>query len=120
MTFSAEARSFLPLTSAVFHILLALSDADRHGYAIAKEVSERTDGQVRLGPGTLYGTLTRLLNAGLVEERASRSKRSSVTDDRRRSYRLTALGRETVTAEAHRLSQLVALPSTKALLKASR
>ena len=115
-----DARSFLPLTSAVFHILLALSDADRHGYAIAKEVSERTGGQVRLGPGTLYGTLTRLLNAGLVEERASRSKRSSPADERRRSYRLTTLGRETVTAEAQRLSELVALPSTKDLLKAAR
>ena len=55
-----QARSFLPLTPAVFHLLLALSDSDRHGYGIAKEVAERTDGRVRLGPGTIYGTLTRM------------------------------------------------------------
>ena len=64
-----DAQTFLPLTPAVFHILLALADADRHGYGIAKEVAARTDDQMRLGPGTLYGTLTRMVEAGLVEER---------------------------------------------------
>jgi DNA-binding PadR family transcriptional regulator len=118
MAAGKDPDAFLPLTSAVFHVLLALSDDDRHGYGIAKEVAEQTGARVRLGPGTLYGTLARLLDAGLVEDRPSRGK--APADDRRRYYRLTALGRTALTAEAHRLSELVALPSTRALLKSDR
>lgn len=108
MTTTQTARSFLPLTSAVFHILLSLSDATRHGYGIAKDVEERTAGDVKLGPGTLYGTLVRLVAAGLVSE--------GPVSDRRRNYLLTPLGREVVVAEAHRLAQLVSLARAKAVL----
>ena len=69
---STDPRSWLPLTPAVFYVLLALADEDRHGYGIAKDVARRTDNAVRLGPGTLYGTLTRLLASGLVAERPAR------------------------------------------------
>ena len=105
-------ESLLPLTPAVFHILLALSDADRHGYAIAQDVARRTGAQVRLGPGTLYGTLVRMVEAGLVEERDA--------DERRRIYGLTPLGRDVARAEARRLQQLVRIARDKALLSARR
>ena len=107
-----HSESLLPLTPAVFHILLALADADRHGYAISQEVAQRTAGRVRLGPGTLYGTLGRMVEAGLVVERDA--------DQRRRYYGLTPLGREVARAEAQRLSQLVAIARDKALLPARR
>ena len=108
-------ESHLPLTPAVFHILLALADADRHGYAIAKEVADRTDRTVRLGPGTLYGTLTRMVDAGLIEE-AAPSARKGAEDQRRRYYRLTRFGRLVAKAEARRLAALVAVARDKALL----
>jgi len=111
----AAPESHLPLTPAVFHILLALADGDRHGYAIAKEVAERTDGTVRLGPGTLYGTLTRLLEASLIEEAAPASRKNA-DDERRRYYRLTRIGRQVAKAEARRLAALVAVARDKALL----
>jgi DNA-binding PadR family transcriptional regulator len=104
-----------PLTPAVFYILLALADADRHGYGIAREVAARTDGQVRLGPGTLYGTLTRLVDARLVEPCAGPRRRGAVSE-RRRYYRLTSEGRATARAEAQRLAGLVTLARQKALL----
>ena len=113
--------SLLPLTPAVFHILLALADTDRHGYAIAREVSERTSGHVRLGPGTLYGTLGRMVDAGLIEERArAHGRAAAAADDRRRYYALTPFGREVARAEARRLSQLVDIARTKALLSPKR
>ena len=112
------AQTFLPLTPAVFHVLLALVDEDRHGYGIAKEVAARTDDAVRLGPGTLYGTLTRLTEAGLVEERPGRGR--AAADDRRRYYRITVLGREVARAEARRLATLVDLARAKALLTRER
>ena len=95
-----DAQTFLPLTPAVFHVLLALADADRHGYGIAKEVAARTDDQVRLGPGTLYGTLTRMVEAGLVEERPRQGRAAAAGDERRRYYRITTLGRDVARAEA--------------------
>ncbi len=113
------ADTFLPLTPAVFHVLLALVDADRHGYGIAKEVAARTDDTVRLGPGTLYGTLTRMMDAGLVEERP-RTGRASAGDERRRYYRVTPLGREVARAEARRLASLVAVAKAKALIARGR
>jgi DNA-binding PadR family transcriptional regulator len=112
------AQTFLPLTPAVFHVLLALVDEDRHGYGIAKEVAARTDDAVRLGPGTLYGTLTRLTEAGLVEERPVRGR--AAADERRRYYRITALGREVARAEAQRLASLVDLARAKALIARGR
>jgi len=110
-----DPRALLPLTPAVFYVLLALADDDRHGYGIAKDVAARTDGTVRLGPGTLYGTLTRLVDAGLVVERATRT-----SDERRRYYRLTPFGRRVAEAEAERLEHMVGLARAKALLSGGR
>jgi len=99
----------------VFHLLLALSDSDRHGYGIAKEVAERTGGRVRMGPGTIYGTLTRMRDAGLVEECAPDSDSRS-GDERRRYYRITSLGKTVARAEARRLAELVDIARDKALI----
>jgi DNA-binding PadR family transcriptional regulator len=110
-----DARSFLPLTPAVFHILLSLADADRHGYGIAQEIESATHGDVRLGPGTLYGTIDRLADAGLIVETGEQAR------DRRRVYfRLTPLGLVVVRAEAQRLARLVDLARGKSLLSRSK
>jgi DNA-binding PadR family transcriptional regulator len=87
------------MTEQVFHILIALAERDLHGYAIMQDVSERTGGKMRLGPGTLYGSIKRLLEQGLILELEN--------DARRRYYRLTPLGRKAVKAEAARLVELV-------------
>ncbi len=105
-----------PLTPAVFHILLALADRERHGYGIMQEVSERTGGKVVLGPGTLYGTINRMLDAGLIEESGER-RDPELDDERRRYYRLTARGRRAAAAEAERLEELVRLARAKHLLR---
>lgn len=107
--------SFLPLTPAVFHVLLALADGERHGYAIMQSVSETTGGEVTLGPGTLYGTLKRLLDAGLVEEHDERPD-PALDDERRRYYRLTALGHRVASAESRRLETLVRAARRRGLL----
>ncbi len=104
----------LPLTSAVFHILLALWDGERHGYAIMQEVAQRSDNAVRMGPGTLYGSIKRMLAAGMIEEAGERS--AGIESERRRYYRITAFGRRVVTAEAERLAQLVAVARVKRVL----
>lgn len=96
----------LPLRPATFQILLALADGERHGYAIMKEVSDQSDGSVRLGPGTLYGTLKRLLEGGLVEESDERADPDS-GDERRRYYRITRFGLSVARAEAQRMETLV-------------
>lgn len=105
-----------PLTPAVFHILLSLADGEKHGYGIMQEVADRTDGEMVMGPGTLYGTLKRMLEAGLVEESGERPDPSSV-DQRRRYYRLTSRGRRLATEEAERLLMLVRAARAKSLLK---
>jgi DNA-binding PadR family transcriptional regulator len=112
---SLDPNRHLPLTPAVFHILLALADGERHGYAIMREVAESTGQQIQMGPGTLYGTLKRLLAAKLVEESDERPD-PALDDERRRYYRLTALGRRVAAAEAERLSQLVRLARAKRLV----
>jgi DNA-binding MarR family transcriptional regulator len=84
-------HGLLPLTPAVFHILLALSDGERHGYAIMQEVAADTSGSLQLGPGTLYGCLKRMLAARLVEESDERPD-SDIDDERRRYYRMTDFG----------------------------
>ncbi len=94
------------LTSAVFHILLALAEGERHGYAIMREVSELSRGAVRMGPGTLYGTLNRMLEAGLIEECAHKPD-PALSSERRRYYRLTRSGRLVAEAEAERLANIV-------------
>jgi DNA-binding PadR family transcriptional regulator len=108
-----------PLTPAVFHILLSLVDDEKHGYAIMQDIAERTDGVLVMGPGTLYGTLKRLLQAGLVEESGERSD-SALDDQRRRYYRLTSLGRRSAKDEARRLEALVLAARTKSLLRNPR
>ncbi len=104
-----------PLTPAVFHILLALSDTDRHGYAIIKEISDQTNGAIKLGAGTLYGTIKRLLENGWITESDTRPD-PSIDDERRRYYRITPKGHLAATAEAERLEQLVRTSRAKKLL----
>ena len=99
-------ESLLPLPAAVFHILIALADRDRHGYSIMQDVAARTSGKVRLSAGTLYSSIRRLLEQGLVEELAD-SPDPSCTDERRRYYRLTRFGRRVAAAEVERLSALL-------------
>jgi DNA-binding PadR family transcriptional regulator len=107
----------LPLTPAVVHILVTLADGEAHGYAIMQEVTRRSGGVVRLGPGTLYGAISRLLEDGLIEESEERPD-PEMDDTRRRYYRLTRLGGEVLAAETERLADLVrAARSTKAVRK---
>jgi len=110
-----DPEQLLPLTPAVFHILLALADRERHGYAIMQEVAADTQGQVQMGPGTLYGTIKRMIALGLVEESDERPD-PALDDERRRYYRLTAGGRQVAVAEARRLSSLVDVAHTKRLI----
>ncbi len=112
---NVEAENHLPLTPAVFHILLALSDGEKHGYGIMKEVAHATDGRMRMGPGTLYGTIGRLITAGLIEESDERPD-PALDDQRRRYYRATDLGQRVVAAEARRLESLVKIARKKQLL----
>jgi DNA-binding PadR family transcriptional regulator len=111
----ADAEKHLPLTPAVLHILLALAEGERHGYAIAQEVEETTAGRIRMGPGTLYGSIQRMLTASLVEETAAR-KRAADEDERRRYYRMTHLGRRVLELELERLADIVRIARTKRLL----
>jgi DNA-binding PadR family transcriptional regulator len=111
-------ESQLPVAPATFEILLALSGGERHGYAIMKEVTARTDGAVRLGPGTLYGALKRLLTSGLVEEGGERAD-PELGDDRRRYYRLTKLGLVVARMEARRLDAMVRAARQKKLIGAA-
>jgi DNA-binding PadR family transcriptional regulator len=108
-------RDLLPLSPAVLNILLALAGEERHGYGIRREVEERTGGQTRLGPGTLYGSIKRMLADGLIEESDERPD-PAMDDQRRRYYRITDLGRWVAGAEAERLSGLVETARARKLL----
>ena len=108
----SDPATYLPLSPAVFHILLALADEDRHGYAIMRDIEQRTDGVVRVGPGMLYGSIKWLVEDGLIEE----VPRRRGGDDRRRAYRLTPSGRALLKAEASRLASAVALARTRRVL----
>lgn len=99
---TTEPESFLPLTPSSFHILLALGEGERHGYAIKQSVEERTGGRIKLGPGNLYGTLKRLLEAELIEESPLPAEA-----ERQRRYRLTPMGRRVAALETRRLAALV-------------
>lgn len=107
--------SFLPLTPAVFHVLLALAGGERHGYAIMQEVAESTGGKIKMGPGTLYGTVKRLLESKLIEESDERPD-AQLDDERRRYYRLTGVGEQVVRAEARRYEEIVAAARGKKLI----
>lgn len=109
-------EELLPLTPAVFNILLALADGEKHGYGIMLEVEANTKGQVLMGPGTLYGSIKRMLQAGLIEESDERVD-PEMDDPRRRSYyRLTGLGRRTLQMEAERLASQVQIARLKNVL----
>jgi DNA-binding PadR family transcriptional regulator len=100
--------TLLPLPEAALHILMALAEDDRHGYAILQDVAARTRGEVKLGPGTLYRSIQRMLEQGLIEETHERPA-AKFDDERRRYYRITPLGKAAARAEARRLAGLVRL-----------
>jgi DNA-binding PadR family transcriptional regulator len=109
-------RKLDPLPSAAFHILLALAGEDRHGYAIMRQVEQQTGGRVRLGPGTLYGSLKSLLEARLIEELDDRPDESG-TGERRRYYHLTSDGLKAVRSEAEKLAETLRVARAKRVLK---
>jgi len=106
----SDPKQFLPLSPAVFHILLSLADGERHGYALKREISKRTGGTLTLGAGALYGAISKLLDQGLIAESDERPD-PHLDDERRRYYKLTGLGRRTAQAEASRMRDLVQLAS---------
>ena len=107
--------SFLPLTPAMFHVLLSLADGEKHGYVISKEIARRTNNEVRLSAGTLYGIIKRLLEDGFIEESDERPD-FSLDDERRRYYRLTKQGIALAEAEAERLERVLAMARAKHVL----
>lgn len=119
MTKKSDIDALLPLTPAMFHVLLALADGDKHGYAILKEVARRTEDKVRLSAGTLYGNLARLESAGMIVE-SDRRPAIGLDDERRRYYRLTEFGREVAVAEAQRMHEALAQAREKHLFRKPR
>jgi DNA-binding PadR family transcriptional regulator len=111
-------HDFLPLTPAVFHILLALADGQKHGYGVIVDVRERTAGEIRLGTGTLYTAIKRLLGQGLIQEADGESDNAGGADERRRYYQLLPRGLEVAQAEAARLQRVVSLARERDLLPA--
>ena len=105
-------EDLLPLPPAQLHILLALADGEKHGYAVMSEVEQMTEGDVSMGPGTLYGAIKRMLNAGLIEESDDRPD-PELDDERRRYYRVSGYGARVLTAELARLEQLVRAAEAK-------
>ncbi len=101
-----EPASFLPVPAANLHILIALGPGEKHGYALMRDIEELSDGRMRMGPGTLYGSVKRMVADGLVEETTSRTDRP-LDEQRRRYYRLTPLGERVCAAELERLDALV-------------
>jgi DNA-binding PadR family transcriptional regulator len=108
----SELNAFLPLKTNWFHILLSLAGQEQHGYGIMQEVLERTGGKIRLWPATLYGSLKRLIEEGLIAESEERPA-PELDDARRRYYRLTSLGREILDLESERLEELVRIIQAK-------
>lgn len=113
-TQDGDSNALLPLPEAAFHILMAVAEEDRHGYAIIQEVAARTDGALRLSPGTLYRSIQRMLEQGLIEETSERPAPEQ-DDERRRYYRITEFGRVTAKAETRRLANLVRLAKASGL-----
>jgi DNA-binding PadR family transcriptional regulator len=112
MTGRTDLEALLPLTPTVFHVLVALADEPRHGYAIAREVEQLTDGRIGMGPGTLYGSLQRMSESGLIAEAANPGG-DGLHAERRRYYRITPLGREALRAESVRLARALAVVQTR-------
>jgi DNA-binding PadR family transcriptional regulator len=107
-----QAKSAPPsLSPAFFHILLSLGEGERHGYALKREISVRTDGKLKLGPGVLYGSINKMLELGLIEESDERPD-AHLDDERRRYYRITNYGRKVAQAEAARMRELAQLATT--------
>ena len=111
-----DVQSHLPLTPAMFQILLALADGEKHGYAILKEVALRTDDKVRLSAGTLYGNLARLESSGLLVESQKRPE-TRFDDERRRYYRLTDRGRNMARAEADKMADVLRVARARKILR---
>ena len=109
--------ALLPLPPATFHILLALADEERHGYAIIQDVEARTDGELRLSAGTLYRSIARMVEQGLISE-VTNKKRPVHDDERRRYYKLTPFGSDVARAELRRLAQLVKLAKARGVTPA--
>ena len=112
---SDEVQRQLPLTPTVFHMLLALADGDKHGYGIMKAVEAETQGQMQIRVGSLYGSIGRMIEAGLVEEKDERPD-PELDDQRRRYYGLTAFGKRVLSAEAARIAQAMAVIHNKHVL----
>ena len=114
---SDDVESFLPLPASAMHIVVALAGGEKHGYAIMRDVEERTDGVVRIGPGMLYGSIKWLLKDGFIEEAPAGARPGRDDDDpRRRYYRLTSAGRGLLKAEASRLEAAVSLARARRVL----
>lgn len=113
MTDELEVDDLLPLPPATFHILLALAEGERHGYAIIQDVEAHTDGELRLSAGTLYRSIARMVEQGLIAETTRR--RTAEDDERRRYYRMTPFGNTVARAEMRRLSQLLRLARASGL-----
>ncbi len=107
-----DGEELLPLTPAVFHILLSLADGERHGYRIMRDISVHTKGKLRLGPATLYRSIKHLVEDGLIEESDVRPD-PALDDERRHYYRLTEFGRKVLVAELRRLEEALAIARTK-------
>src|SRR3954451_21482897 len=103
--FDIDVERLLPLPAAILHILISLGDGEKHGYAVMQEVAERTGGKVRMSPGTLYGSIRKMLDGGLLDEFTPRVR--GAADERRRYYRLTKFGRTVAAAEIERLTALL-------------
>jgi len=104
----SSSDNLIPLSPAVFHILLSLGEGDRHGYALKREIAKRTNGKLKLGPGVLYGSISKMLDLGLIEESDERPD-PHLDDERRRYYGVTSLGRQVARAEAARMRELAGM-----------
>jgi len=107
-----DVKGLLPLSALVFHILLSLSEGERHGYALKREVAQRTGGAISPGPGVLYSTISKMVDMALIEESDERPD-PHLDDERRRYYRITQLGRRAARAEAIRMRELVQIAAER-------
>jgi DNA-binding PadR family transcriptional regulator len=114
-----DPQAMLPLTPAVFHILLALADSERHGYSIMQEIAAHTEGKMRIGPTTLYRSIKHMLLDGLIVEADERPD-PALDDERRRYYKLTSFGQQVALAETRRLEQALSVARSRPLLTGSR